>query len=108
MGLLSGLFSRRPASSPSRLSAPVRQMLATQRANTERCISILAMPDKGGYSQGVWQGSRTSQANGRSFGPSVAASRDSGDALPVADLLRVKEDSIKQFKAFLSATEQGL
>ena len=71
MGFLSSLFGRRSASRPSGLSGPVRQMLTTQRANTERCISILTP-------------CRTKEDILKAFGKAAELLRQTGDPLAQA------------------------
>lgn len=90
-------------------TSPVKEYLQRQRESTERCLSILTR-------------CRSRDEIIEGFGQIAALLRQSNDplaqaaemasmgckTLPEEHVLRLRDDFIKQCRAFLSATEQGL
>lgn len=110
MSFLERLFGSKQAVGSSSQASPMQEMLATQRANTEKCIRILGAG--GNTKPEVLKAFSTAAAllsqTEDPFAESLHNVAAQGGALSIEQLLDLRKNCIAKCEAFLSATEGGI
>ncbi len=90
-------------------TTPVQNLLAQQRRNTEKCLSILARcRTRQEILSGFNEIAKLLRQTNDPLAEGAAKTAMQGGNLPDEYLVRLKEDFIAECRAFLSATERGV